>query len=128
MALSNGSLDMISADSEMQNDKEMKPQNLISKSHIYQDSCNSYAPSSIYSLHLPRHLTLVTPPENFAMVAPLIYRSAFPKAENFEYMKRLKLKSVLCLVSDPYPPEHEALLREQGIQFFQFGMPGNKVY
>ena len=122
MALANGSLDMISADSEMPDDEEMKPQTPISKSHIY------LSPSSNYSLHIPRHLTLVTPPENFAMVAPLIYRSAFPKAENFEYIKRLKLKSILCLVSDPYPPEHEALLRDQGIQFFQFGMPGNKVY
>jgi hypothetical protein len=34
-------------------------------------------------------------PENFALVSPFIYRSAFPKRKNFPFLKRLGLKSIL---------------------------------
>lgn len=34
-------------------------------------------------------------PENFSMVFNDIYRSSFPRPENFEFLKSLNLKSVL---------------------------------
>jgi hypothetical protein len=35
------------------------------------------------------------PPENFTLVTPFIYRSGFPKKKNFQFLKKLKLKSIL---------------------------------
>jgi hypothetical protein len=37
------------------------------------------------------------PPENLAMVCKGVYRSALPKKKNFPYLKRMGLKSILCL-------------------------------
>lgn len=34
-------------------------------------------------------------PENFSMVIGDVYRSSFPRPENFEFLKKLKLKSIL---------------------------------
>ncbi|KAK9478919.1 tyrosine phosphatase family-domain-containing protein [Lipomyces japonicus] len=65
-------------------------------------------------------------PENFALVRNNIYRSSFPRKENFEFLKTKNLRSILVLVSDPYPEEHRKFLRENNIQFFQVGMPANK--
>ena len=42
---------------------------------------------------LPR--LLYTPPVNFGMVNHHLYRSSFPQPENFPYLRRLGLKSVL---------------------------------
>ncbi|KAI5786051.1 protein-tyrosine phosphatase, partial [Pyronema domesticum] len=55
-----------------------------------------------------------------------VYRSSFPKPENFEALKRLGLKTVLTLVSDPYPEENRQFLQDNGITHIQIGMPGNK--
>jgi tyrosine-protein phosphatase SIW14 len=35
------------------------------------------------------------PPDNFALVAGMVYRSSFPKLQNFAYLKKLGLKSIL---------------------------------
>src|SRR5271170_2250551 len=42
---------------------------------------------------LPR--LLYSPPANFGMVTHNLYRSSFPQKENFAYIRRLGLKSVL---------------------------------
>ncbi|KAK9339678.1 hypothetical protein LIPSTDRAFT_75155 [Lipomyces starkeyi NRRL Y-11557] len=65
-------------------------------------------------------------PENFSVVAPGMYRSSFPHAENFEYLKTKNLKSILVLVPEPYPEENLKFMKENNIQFFQVGMSGNK--
>ncbi|KAG5358035.1 Tyrosine-protein phosphatase SIW14 [Yarrowia sp. B02] len=65
-------------------------------------------------------------PENFSIVVGQIYRSSFPRPENFEYLKRLKLKSILVLIPEIYPEENLAFMKENNIQFFQVGMSGNK--
>ncbi|GAA6005224.1 hypothetical protein JCM10207_002903 [Rhodosporidiobolus poonsookiae] len=69
---------------------------------------------------------VLIPPENFAMVSPGLYRSSFPRRANFGFLRSLGLKSVMTLVQDPYPEENLEFLRSEGIQFFQFGIPGNK--
>ncbi|ODQ81508.1 hypothetical protein BABINDRAFT_170279 [Babjeviella inositovora NRRL Y-12698] len=66
------------------------------------------------------------PPENFSLVLTDIYRSSFPKASNFGFLATLKLKSIVCLISEPYPDENLAFLEQQNVQLFQYGMPGNK--
>lgn len=65
-------------------------------------------------------------PENFSIVVGQIYRSSFPRPENFEYLKRLKLKSILVLIPEIYPDENLQFMKENNIQFFQVGMSGNK--
>lgn len=68
----------------------------------------------------------LTPPENFAPVINNIYRSSFPQAVNFEFLKRLKLKSILCLIPEEYPELHQQFLKQHQIKLFQMGMSGNK--
>lgn len=68
----------------------------------------------------------LTPPENFAPVVNNIYRSSFPQEINFPFVKRLKLKSILCLIPEEYPENHIKFLEEQGIKLFQLGLSGNK--
>lgn len=72
-------------------------------------------------------LTEVIPPENFSPVIGEIYRSSFPRIENFKFLRdRLKLKSILVLIPEEYPPENVEFLNNSGIQLFQIGMSGNK--
>lgn len=68
----------------------------------------------------------LTPPENFAPVINKVYRSSFPQLPNFTFLKKLKLKSVLCLIPEEYPKSHEEFFEKEGIQLFQLGMSGNK--
>lgn len=64
--------------------------------------------------------------DNFGFVDAGIYRSSYPKKKNFEFMRRLCLKTILTLVLEDYKEQNVALMREEGIKFFQFGVTGNK--
>ncbi|CAB4252787.1 similar to Saccharomyces cerevisiae YNL032W SIW14 Tyrosine phosphatase that plays a role in actin filament organization and endocytosis [Maudiozyma barnettii] len=67
------------------------------------------------------------PPENFSHVVGEIYRSSFPRVENFDFLlKRLKLKSILVLIPEEYPTENLEFMNQSGIKLFQVGMSGNK--
>lgn len=68
----------------------------------------------------------LTPPENFAPVINNIYRSSFPQPQNFSFLKKLKLKSILCLIPEEYPSLQLKFLEEENIKLFQLGMSGNK--
>ncbi|CCE79313.1 Piso0_001370 [Millerozyma farinosa CBS 7064] len=68
----------------------------------------------------------LTPPENFAPVINNIYRSSFPHPNNFTFLRKLKLKSVLCLIPEEYPDSYAEFFNEEGIHIFQLGMSGNK--
>lgn len=68
----------------------------------------------------------LAPPENFAPVINQIYRSSFPQPQNFSFLKKLGLKSVLCLIPEEYPESHCLFFKKEGIQLFQLGMSGNK--
>ena len=70
---------------------------------------------------------LLEPMENFVLVSPGIFRSAFPKKRNFSFLKKLKLKSILTLILEEYPTQNMAFLQDNNIKFFQFGVAGNKV-
>lgn len=66
------------------------------------------------------------PPDNFSMVNSWVYRSSFPKKKHFPFLKTLRLRSVLTLILEDYPEQNIQFLDENGIRFFQFGIPGNK--
>mmetsp|Transcript_25390 Transcript_25390/g.32293 ORF Transcript_25390/g.32293 Transcript_25390/m.32293 type:complete len:199 (-) Transcript_25390:7-603(-) len=68
----------------------------------------------------------VTPPSNFALVTKGIYRSSYPKAKNFSFLAKLKLRSILYLCPEEYPEANKKFLEENGIQLLHFGMNGNK--
>ncbi|SCW01944.1 LAFE_0E10704g1_1 [Lachancea fermentati] len=69
----------------------------------------------------------VIPPENFSHVVGEIYRSSFPRPENFAFLqKRIKLKSILVLIPEEYPQENREFMEDAGIKLFQVGMSGNK--
>eukprot|EP00656_Telonema_subtile_P011627 TRINITY_DN15766_c0_g1_i1.p1 TRINITY_DN15766_c0_g1~~TRINITY_DN15766_c0_g1_i1.p1 ORF type:complete len:259 (+),score=76.41 TRINITY_DN15766_c0_g1_i1:115-891(+) len=64
--------------------------------------------------------------ENFAMVAPGIYRSSFPKKKNYQFLKRLKIKTILFLAHEEYPDAHVEWMSQNGLQLRQHGVSGNK--
>lgn len=66
------------------------------------------------------------PPENFSPVIGDIYRSSFPRQENFKFLGKLKIKTILVLIPEEYPPENMEFLKENNINLFQVGMSGNK--
>ncbi|EPQ31640.1 uncharacterized protein PFL1_00973 [Pseudozyma flocculosa PF-1] len=68
----------------------------------------------------------LVPPDNFAMVNTWVYRSSFPKKKHFPFLKTLGLRSVLTLILEEYPEQNTKFLDQEGITFFQFGIPGNK--
>lgn len=90
---------------------------------------------------------LIQPVNYSAVVEGQLHRSGFPNKNNFAFIRSLKLKSVVCvchllsnllrdvadlfridrtLVPEDYPVENREFLEQEGIQFFQFGIPGNK--
>ncbi|AOA62146.1 Tyrosine phosphatase [Komagataella phaffii CBS 7435] len=97
-------------------DEELDPQ-VEPSSSIQTERIVPGTPTSSISL---------TPPKNFSPVCGNIYRSSFPTIENFEFLKRINLKSVICLIPEDYPEENREFLEEQHIQFFQVGLSGNK--
>lgn len=65
-------------------------------------------------------------PINFATVEDRIYRSGFPKPNDFAFLKTLNLKSIIYLCTEAYPQENLEFLKENNIQLFQFGIDGTK--
>lgn len=73
-----------------------------------------------------RHREPLCPPDNFAPVVNEIYRSSFPQPANFEFLKKLKLRLILCLIPEDYPQLQVDFLANENIELFQLGMLGNK--
>jgi tyrosine-protein phosphatase SIW14 len=65
-------------------------------------------------------------PENFAMVEPGVYRSAFPRTKNIDFLKQLNLRSVVSLVPEDYPVAMLEFYAANGIQLISVGLDGNK--
>ncbi|XP_018440409.1 tyrosine-protein phosphatase DSP3 [Raphanus sativus] len=63
-------------------------------------------------------------PSNFSMVEDGIYRSGFPKPENFGFLSTLNLRSIIYLCPEPYPEENLMFLDANNIKLFQFGIEG----
>jgi len=66
------------------------------------------------------------PPVNFAMVEKGVYRSGYPSERNFDFLKKLKLKSILYLVPEDRGQSYRNFVHDMGIRIFDYGMEGNK--
>lgn len=58
------------------------------------NNINSNSGSRIIHIRL-RPEQLQSAPENFSMVVDGVYRSSFPRPENFPFLEKMKLKSIL---------------------------------
>ena len=52
---------------------------------------------------------------NFSLVCPGVYRSGYPTRHNLVFLRRLGLKTVVSLVSTPFPEEVQQWVDECGI-------------
>lgn len=60
------------------------------------------------------------------MVEPGVYRSAFPRTKNIDFLKQLGLKSVVSLVPEDYPIAMQEFYTANGIKLIPIGLDGNK--
>ncbi|KAK5997726.1 putative tyrosine-protein phosphatase DSP2 [Cladobotryum mycophilum] len=66
-------------------------------------------------------------PLNFGLVIPGVYRSSYPKAEDYDFLQDLKLKTVVTLVKrDEIDHEFESFLTTNGVRQVIFNMKGTK--
>ncbi|CCH59537.1 hypothetical protein TBLA_0B07200 [Henningerozyma blattae CBS 6284] len=93
------------------------------KTVIEENTTNISRPNSL-SIDIAK-IDLV-PPENFSSVVGGVYRSGLPRPENFPFLKKLGLRSILLLLPEPYSSEHINWMEENGIKLFQVGLSGNK--
>ena len=66
-----------------------------------------------------------TPPLNFAMVEPGIYRSGYPNPRNFSYLRGLRLKTIVYLGAEQYRTDNTKFADEEGIKVLHIPLPGN---
>ncbi|KAL7794215.1 tyrosine phosphatase family domain-containing protein [Trichoderma ceciliae] len=66
-------------------------------------------------------------PVNFGLVVPGVYRSSYPTADDYGFLKGLKLKTVVTLVKrDEIDREFESFVTSNGIRQVVFNMKGTK--
>ncbi|CEH17169.1 protein tyrosine phosphatase [Ceraceosorus bombacis] len=69
---------------------------------------------------------LVVPPLNFDMVVPGVYRSGHPNERNFEFMRRLGLKSIMYLAAEDYRPHVVSWAEENKVKVLHHRISVNK--
>ncbi|RMZ66040.1 tyrosine phosphatase family [Pyrenophora seminiperda CCB06] len=75
----------------------------------------------------PDRLPSLVTPFNFGAVLPgCVYRSSYPKEENYRFLKELGIKTILTLVPEPLSPEYQSFMKEAGIQHFHAHIRANK--
>ena len=72
------------------------------------------------------HEEILIAPENFTMVEPGVYRSAFPRTKNMGFLDYLELKSVVSLVLEDYPLQLVEFYKRNNIELITMGVEGNK--
>jgi tyrosine-protein phosphatase SIW14 len=75
---------------------------------------------------MPLEQEVLIAPENFTMVEPGVYRSAFPRTKNMSFLDSLQLKSVVSLVLEDYPAPLVEFYKRNGIELMTMGVEGNK--
>ncbi|KAL3427702.1 tyrosine phosphatase family protein [Phlyctema vagabunda] len=65
-------------------------------------------------------------PLNFGNVIPGIYRSSFPQAKDYEYLRALRLKTIVTLVKKDYPQGFCEFMQANGIRHIVIDMKGTK--
>ncbi|GAB5361755.1 hypothetical protein AAMO2058_000739900 [Amorphochlora amoebiformis] len=69
---------------------------------------------------------ILHPPVNFSMVVKGIYRSGFPTKKNFPFLTTLRLRSIIYMCEEEYPPANLDFIRRHGIKLLHYGGTGNK--
>lgn len=70
---------------------------------------------------------VLVPPLNFAMVAPGVYRSGHPSAHNFDFLRKLGLKTIVHLSRVEYDTDLVEWTKNNNIKIFQYNMDLNWV-
>lgn len=65
-------------------------------------------------------------PANFGVIVPGVYRSSFPKAEDYPFIEGLKLKTIVTLVQKDFPEDYVPFISKNGIKHHVFDMKGTK--
>ncbi|KAL2113133.1 hypothetical protein VUR80DRAFT_5212 [Thermomyces stellatus] len=64
---------------------------------------------------------------NFGVIIPGVYRSAWPTADGYEFMRGLRLKTIITLVVKEEPDtEYAAFIKENSIRQLVFDIDGTK--
>lgn len=63
---------------------------------------------------------------NFGVIEPGLYRSGYPQAENYPFIKSLNIKTIVTLVSKELPEGYQSFIDENGITHRIFDMAGTK--
>ncbi|TPX17097.1 uncharacterized protein E0L32_003215 [Thyridium curvatum] len=82
------------------------------------------------ALSLPKRFSVPSTragqPINFGMVVPGVYRSSYPQAQDYDFIRSLKLKSIVTLVDKDFPEGYKAFITANGIHHYVFSMKGTK--
>ncbi|OAA55839.1 tyrosine phosphatase family protein [Niveomyces insectorum RCEF 264] len=65
-------------------------------------------------------------PLNFGNVLPGLYRSSYPRPENFKFLEQLKLKTIVTLVDKNFSKGYRDFMVKNNIEHHIFGMKGTK--
>jgi tyrosine-protein phosphatase SIW14 len=80
-----------------------------------------------FQIPVPRPITApLTQPINFGVVAPGLYRSGYPQAQDYTFIKGLKLKTIVTLVAKEAPDGYHKFMEASGITHHIFDMAGTK--
>ncbi|RKF65277.1 Tyrosine-protein phosphatase DSP1 [Erysiphe neolycopersici] len=95
---------------------------------IHNDEDLTYSPNLIspQSSHLTSPVSSDYWPNNFGIVNPGIFRSGFPKTEDFSYLQKLRLKTILSLVKKDFSSEFQGFVERNGINHKVIDMTGTK--
>jgi len=75
---------------------------------------------------IPKRLEEFIPPLNYGAVEDgIIFRSAFPTAENYPFIKSLGVRTIITLV-DNMPEDYSDFISTNNIQHFRIPVPANK--
>ncbi|GBG30396.1 Tyrosine-protein phosphatase SIW14 [Hondaea fermentalgiana] len=74
---------------------------------------------------------LLIPPLNFAMVAKGVFRSGYPNAKNFSFIKHLKIRTMICMSAEEAKElkigeENREFVALNGIRLLRFPLEGQK--
>ncbi|KAK7998645.1 tyrosine-protein phosphatase SIW14 [Apiospora marii] len=79
------------------------------------------------SIAIARALSSAVPlPLNFGCVIPGVFRSSYPQAQDFAYLSKLKLKTIVTLVQKDLPEGFQEFINGNGITHKTFDMVGTK--
>mmetsp|Transcript_36660 Transcript_36660/g.75157 ORF Transcript_36660/g.75157 Transcript_36660/m.75157 type:complete len:280 (+) Transcript_36660:100-939(+) len=68
----------------------------------------------------------LNPPKNFAMVYQGVFRSAYPTKKNFDFLRKLRLKSVVYLCQEEYSGQVKQFYDQNNVTVYCHGVSGNK--